>query len=171
MASVSLVLNLNALSQSKHIGKNNQINDKGQREGFWADSAKYRIRQAYYKNGMLSGLYKEYNKKGHLLVLGEYKDGQMCGTWFYFEDTGHLDMVFKDFSSNTHSIVNEGDGREYIPDYKCYFTSYYPNGNAKDEGILLWSKGEEPVSDFSVEYGEWKYYDDTGKLIKTKFFK
>jgi hypothetical protein len=34
---------------------------------------------------------------------------------------------------------------------------------------LLWE--EDPESDFTFEYGEGKYYDDTGKLTKTKVFK
>lgn len=80
-------------------------------------------------------------------------------------------MLFKDFSKNNYSIINEGDGKKYIPDYKCYTITYYPNGNIQNEGTLLWSEGEAPESDFSVEYGEWKYYDENGKLIKTRNFK
>ena len=44
---------------------------------------------------------------------------------------------------------------------------YYPNGNIKEEGTVLWT--EDPNMDDSVEYGEWKYYDENGNLIKTKF--
>ena len=45
--------------------------------------------------------------------------------------------------------------------------SYYPNGNIEKEGMLLCTEG--PWMDDSVEYGEWKYYDENGNLIKTKF--
>ena len=45
----------------------------------------------------------------------------------------------------------------------------YPNGVIESEGILLWEISSQ--SDFTWEYGEWKYYDQTGKLIKTKVFK
>ncbi|MFA6703160.1 MAG: hypothetical protein WCS06_10935 [Dysgonamonadaceae bacterium] len=165
-----LALSTNIFSQRGYAEKINRLNSKGQKEGFWVDIAKYRIKESYYKNGILSGVFKEYNQKGRLLILGEYKNGRMCGTWFYFGNVGHLIMVFKDFDKNTNSIINEGNGKKYVPDYKCYSISYYPNGNIKDEGVLLWSEGESPESDFSVEYGKWKYYDETGKLTKTKLF-
>ena len=168
---ISLVLNTNIFAQMGYAEKINQLNGNGQKEGFWIDRTKHKVQEAYYKNGILSGVFKQYNQKGKLLILGEYKNGKMCGTWFYFGDTGHLIMVFKDFAKNISSVVNEGNKKEYVPDYKCYSLSYYPNGNIQNEGILLWSEGESPESDFSVEYGEWKYYDDTGKLIKTKLFK
>ena len=80
-------------------------------------------------------------------------------------------MLFKDFSKNTYSIMNEGDKKTTTPDYKCYSVSYHPNGNIKNEGILLWSEGEAPESDFSREYGIWKYYNEKGILINTKEFK
>ena len=168
---VGLSLNINMFPQKGSIEIINKLDSKGQKEGFWVDSTKHRIQEAYYRNGILSGVFKEYNQMERLLIIGEYKNGKMCGTWFYFGNTGHLIMTFKDFAKNTYAIINEGDGKKYIPDYKCYSLSYYPNGNIKDEGILLWSEGESPESDFYVEYGEWKYYDDTGKLTKTKLFK
>lgn len=71
--------------------------------------------------------------KGQLLTFGEYKDGQRCGSWFFFDDLGHLWMIFKDFAKNTYTIVNEGDGRKYIPDFKYY----YPNGNIEKEGTFI----------------------------------
>ena len=41
--------------------------------------------------------------------------------------------------------------------------------DGKEIGILLWEISSQ--SDFTWEYGEWKYYDQTGKLIKTKVFR
>jgi antitoxin component YwqK of YwqJK toxin-antitoxin module len=168
---ICFALNANVFSQKGYTEKINQLNSKGQKEGFWVDSTKYRIKETYFRNDVLSGIYKEYNIKGRLLIFGEYKNGLMCGTWYYFTKDGHLWFIFKDFAKNLYAILNEGNGKKYIPDYKCYSISYYLNGNVQSEGLLLWSEGESPESDFSVEYGEWKYYDDTGKLTKTKVFK
>ena len=61
--------------------------------------------------------------------------------------------------------------KRYVPDYKCRSFSYYPNGNVQEEGWLLWSEGDAPESDMSVKYGEWKYYDESGKFIKAEVFK
>ena len=80
-------------------------------------------------------------------------------------------FCLNDFSKNTYSTINEGDGTKYTPDYNCHMISYYLNGNIKEEGLLLWSEGESPESDFSIEYGEWKYYDENGNLTEKKTFK
>ena len=127
--------------------------------------------EIYYKNGIESGLYMEFMPSGRLDVVGENKNGQMCGTWYFFDDTGLLWIVLKDFSKNTYSMISEVDGKKYVYDYKCYSLTYYPNGNKQDEGIRLWSEGDDPLSEFSDEYGTWKYYDDAGRLTNTKFLK
>lgn len=95
----------------------------------------------------------------------------ITGTWYHFGDYGHLMMTFSEFTKNIHSIITGNNKGKYTPDYKCYMTSYYPNGRKKEEGLLLWNEGESPESDFSVEYGEWKYYDENGNLIEVKVFK
>ena len=157
--------------QKKHPNKINQLNINGKKDGLWIDSTKYWIYEKYYKNGVLSGVYKERNIKGQLSTFGEYKEGKRSGKWFFFENSGHLVMIFQDFSKNTYSVINEGDGKRCVPDYKCYTISYHPNGNIESEGLLLWSEDDAPESDMSIEYGEWKYYDSEGKLIRTKVFK
>lgn len=168
-----LILNINAFSQKGYAEKINQLNGKGQKEGLWKeDINKYWRAEIYYHNGKKNGLYKSFSiPSGELSCFGEYKNDTIIGTWYYFGSYGHLIMIFNDFSKNTFVITNEGDGGIYTPDYKCYMVSYYPNGNKKDEGIILWNEGESPESDFSVEYGEWKYYAETGELTKTKIFK
>lgn len=171
MILTGLVLHINIFAQKGYAEKINQYNEKGQKDGFWIDTVHNVVFERYYKDGIESGVFKQYNQNGKLLIFGEYRNGQMYGTWFYFGNTGHLIMVFKDFAKNTYSVVNEGNEKKHIPDYKCYSISYYSNGNIKDEGVILWNEGESPESDFTFEYGEWKYYNDTGELIKTKIFK
>ncbi|WP_418424494.1 hypothetical protein [Alistipes putredinis] len=102
-----------------------------------------------------------------LISFGEYKDGKEIGTWYFFHDKGYLVAIQKDFGPNTQPILS--DGEEFVLPYRCYHISYYPNGVIESEGILLWEISSQ--SDFTWEYGEWKYYDQTGKLIKTKVFR
>lgn len=149
----------------------NQLNSMKRKEGLWIDTIHSVIRETYYKNGIESGTFKQYNLERKLLVMGEYCEGKMCGTWYFFEATGHLLFLLKDFSVNIYATTNEENGQMYVPDYKCYSISYYPNGNIKNEGLLLWAKGQTPESDLSREYGEWKYYNESGKLVSTKYFK
>ena len=148
----------------------NKTNINGKKQGLWITKEPYRRIEEYYKNGVLSGVYKEFNSIGDLLVFGEYTDGKMFGKWYYY-DCGHLITTFENFTKNYDTITNEGDKRKYVPDYKCQSKYYYSNGNIKEEGWLLWSEGENPDSDFSVEDGTWKYYDEKGNLIKTKEYK
>lgn len=166
-----VICTYNVLAQERLANKINQINNKGDKVEFWVDSTRYRKSEMYYKDGRLSGIYKEYNCKGRLLTFGEYKDDRRSGIWYFFDETGILKMLFKDFSKNTYSIITEGDKKTITPDYKCYSISYYSNGNIENEGLLLWSEGEAPESDFSNEYGVWKYYNRNGELTQTKEFK
>lgn len=168
-----IFINVNMLAQKGYTEKVNQLNTKGLKEGLWREDVnKYWRTETYYQNGKKNGLYKSFNiSKGELDCFGEYENDTMMGTWYYFGDLGHLIMVLKDFAINTISINNEENNRKYIPHYKCYSISYYPNGNIKDKGLLLWNEGEDPESDLSVEYGEWKYYDESGKLIKKELHK
>jgi antitoxin component YwqK of YwqJK toxin-antitoxin module len=164
-----LFVNCSLFAQKADEYKINQLNEKGQKCGLWIKPTTFYLYEEYYKDGVLSGLFRKINYKGQLLTLGEYCKGKRCGTWYYFIKDEHLTMIFKDFAKNTYSITHR-DGTRYVPDYKCYFISYYPNGNIESEGLLLWSEGEEPESDLSREYGKWKYYDKEGHLKETKIF-
>lgn len=146
----------------------NQYNANGQKEGFWREKIdEGTIFELYYINGKRSGVFKYFSGKGALISFGEYKDGKEIGTWYFFNDKGFLEFIQKDFGPNTQPILS--DGEEFVLPYRCYHISYYPNGVIESEGILLWEISSQ--SDFTWEYGEWKYYDQTGKLIKTKVFR
>ena len=79
-------------------------------------------------------------------------------------------MTFENYSINYDTITSEGIRGRYVPDYKCYYKGYHPNGTIAKEGWLLWDEGSCPESDLSMEYGTWKYYDENGSLIKTEYF-
>ncbi|MDR0833625.1 MAG: hypothetical protein LBN93_05495 [Candidatus Symbiothrix sp.] len=164
-----LALNLNILAQKGYAEKINQFNDKGQKEGLWIEEDKYHKYFMYYQNDVLNGTYYVINTaKNVLSSLGQYLNGKHYGIWYYFGAFGHLIMIQKNFKKNDKPIPAEHHAQGTCL-YQCYSISYYPNGNKESEGILLWD--ESPESDFTFEYGEWKYYADTGELIKTKNFK
>jgi antitoxin component YwqK of YwqJK toxin-antitoxin module len=168
MILTGLALNINMFAQKGYAEKVNQLNSKGQKEGFWKEDLKYQITETYYYNGLKLGIFKAFSKKGELTCLGEYKNDTITGVWYHFGDFGHLIMIQKNFKKNSQPIPAEHHAQGSCP-YQCYGISYYPNGVKKSEGILLWD--ESPESDFTFEYGEWKYYNDKGELIKTKIFK
>lgn len=155
-------------AQKSYIDKINQFNDKGQKEGYWTEDRDFDTIELYYRNGQKSGVFKSYSKKGTLLSFGEYIDGKITGTWYYFGDKGHLMMIQKNFNINTDTVIIDNK-KKYLYPYKCYTISYYPSGIIKEEGILLWN--DDPIMDDSREYGEWKYYNEKGELIRTKEFR
>ena len=162
-----IMFSLSAYSQKECAGQINLYNDKGEKNGFWREQNNYRITELYYQNGIEDGLCRIYNIKGKLQYMGYYKKGEMSDIWYDFGDYGHLLSICKDFADNAIRISYNGGQTWWLHKYKCYYRSYYPNGNIEKEGMLLWT--ESPLMDDSVEYGEWKYYDENGNLIKTKF--
>ena len=167
LTGVFLLFSFFASAQIDYNAPINQYNANGQKEGFWREDRRVDVLELYYKNGERSGVFRCLSIKGRLRILGEYKEGKEIGTWYFFNDKGFLEFIQKDFGPNTQPILS--DGEEFVLPYRCYHISYYPNGVIESEGILLWEISSQ--SDFTWEYGEWKYYDQTGKLIKTKVFK
>ena len=158
------------------ILQNNSINQRdadGRKNGLWIDTTNYSIDETYYRHGCYSGVGKYYNANGRLLTFGEYKNNEYSGTWYYFFRSGHLVMKFSNFEKNTDIITREHArnpkmNHNAFPDYRCHFTDYYLSGVIKSEGTLIWRKGDNPAGDLSMEYGEWKYYDPNGILVRTK---
>jgi antitoxin component YwqK of YwqJK toxin-antitoxin module len=158
---------MDIFAQKEYADKINQFNDKGQKEGFWKEVSGNVKLESYYLNGKKSGIFKSFSQTGNLNAIGEYNNDEISGTWYYFGDCGHLMMIQKDFEKNSYAIPLEHRVQGVVPN-KCYCTEFYPNGMKKSEGVLLWD--ENPESDFTFEYGEWKYYNESGELIKTKLF-
>lgn len=145
----------------------NQLNANNKKEGFWIeeDGSSHFRRELYYKNGIRHGFYKSY-RNGRLRGFGEYKDGKMVGTWYDFGDSGELVSLQNNFTENKDTFVI--DGYKILYPYRCYMILYYPNGNKKSEGIILWE--EDPMMDTSQEIGEWKYYTEEGELKDTQVY-
>jgi antitoxin component YwqK of YwqJK toxin-antitoxin module len=142
----------------------NQKNAQGKKTGLWIEDNG--LREVYYKNNKRDGLYKTYSRKtGKLSALGEYKNGDKSGTWFYFNEKSQLIMIEKELSLNTENSVKRDDGVKITPKFKSYIIFYYTTGNIKEEGVALYD--EDIEIDF-FKSGQWKYYDKEGKLIKTE---
>ena len=141
----------------------NRYNANGLKEGRWIENDEY----AFYENGVLSGIYLRFNSKGNISVVGRYDKGEMCDTWFYFDNKGNLQKTYSNFAKNTDSVTNKDNGIKYVPDYRCRATTYHRNSaSIKSDGILLWDKGISIDSKSAIKYGKWNYYEDTLKLTK-----
>ena len=165
-----ILFQMSVYAQKGYADKVNQLNSNGQKEGLWIDRDTQNDKcYSYYKNGVQNGVNWCVDKAKNLISsFGEYSNGEHSGTWYYFGDYGHLMMIQKDFQPNTYETPLEHHAQGICP-YRCYCIEYYPNGNKESEGILLWDIS--PQSDFTFEYGEWKYYNEDGTLKETKVFK
>jgi len=164
---ITLFVSYPTFAQKEFVGKINQANKQGKKEGLWIENNTHYIDYMYYHNGNPNGMFYRIKKTNNSLVwLGELSNGDYSGIYYMFSDYGHLIEEMKDFQKNIKkSIEHQTQG---ICHFSCYCINYYPNGNKKSEGTLLFD--DTPVMD-SFEYGEWKYYDENGNLTKTKVFK
>ena len=140
----------------------NKLDHEGLHTGLWVENQGEQTRFCFYKKGVLDGpcWIISANEK-RLYSFGEFSNGEYSGVWYSFGDDGVLLSMQKDFGKTTYEIpqTHRAQGT-----YQCYTINYYPNGCKQSEGILLWDVS--PDADTTFEYGEWKYYDDKGKLVR-----
>lgn len=156
------------IAQSTFADNINRVDSVGLREGLWIEEYGQLKRFNYYQRGILDGpcwITSTCSKR--LLAYGEFFMGTYSGTWYNFDDDGILLSIQKDFKKVSVQIpvIHKTEG---FCSYQCYHISFYPNGSKKSEGILLWETS--PDSDFTFESGEWKYYDNKGRLTCIRRF-
>jgi len=132
-------------------------NNKEKRNGIVIENTKATKFVMNFINDVPNGVYYEINPNNNMLrVFGQFSNGNFTGIWYYFrESDGGLDYTLQDFVDINNTKV------------KCLQKSYYPNGTIKEEGYLTFE--DNPIFD-GTEYGEWRYYDEAGKLKETRNF-
>lgn len=123
----------------------------------------------YYENGTLKMEGNFAGKEADLLEVGE-----QTGEWRYYYPSGKLKAVgfYKKGKKNgVFKTYNEEDGTLFLEQYyttgleddliRCVF--YYKNGNVEKEGTAYERNNWEIT-------GEWKYYDEQGKLKRIEIF-
>jgi len=142
----------------------NQKDEKGRKTGLWIEDDGFT--EVYYKAGLRNGILKSYYPlNNRLQFFGEFKNGNVVGTWYFFNQDSHLVLIEKDISKNSRLTIMRDDGAvKMIPPMKSYVIEFYPNGMPKEEGIALYDKSV--VINF-FKKGKWKYYDEAGKLVRT----
>lgn len=133
------------------------------------DTVRYLIEnETVYSNDEETSNYKLLHKNLLVKEAGRKVNGLKEGVCKFYDDKG---VLIKE--------VNYKNGAEY-GDYK----EFYPNGKIKVQGQYTHTKGlvkvtsfdpdgsehisKEPSDMIPAKDGEWKYFDHTGKVIKTK---
>lgn len=122
--------------------------------------------EKYMKNGVEDGVYKGYFN-GKLSFFGEMSNGNYSGNWYWFNENGEIMIKFSNFSKNDDNLTLKELNK--TPEFKCFYEGYFSNGMIKEKGLVLFFKGDDPVSE-GMEYGKYIYYDEKGNVIKTKIF-
>ncbi|MFH0866344.1 MAG: hypothetical protein V1904_09115 [Bacteroidota bacterium] len=151
-----------------------------------------------YKNGELDGLSYDYNNDGILLSVKNYKNGNLDGISTFFDSETSMTSVvlntdngYFDGCSYKYYTGSQQVKKQFCYDIKdsvrIYGYSYFYENEYNDEynygdGIctanvevtIFYKGGEKSAEGKYVDYkkyGIWKYWDETGTLVKQiKYF-
>jgi antitoxin component YwqK of YwqJK toxin-antitoxin module len=151
-------------------------------KGFYVDG-QLRAYKNYWENGQMERIYRVTDNK-HCEVFLYYPDGKIKSEVHYYNGVANKQTDF--FPNGNIDLQEESHGDN---DYLIKRNTFYENGNAliifelidkrkkiymhkeffeggkiKEEGTLKFS---EAKGDF-VKDGEWKYYNESAKLLKTE---
>ncbi len=133
----------------------NAVNKDGQKTGKWV----YRVEElrgnpgyeeegVYVKN-QKDGYWRRYNLDGDLIAVEHYKLGGKDGLQQYYTFLGNLER--------------EENWRGYNPDSPYDTIAIY--GSGSNEILEMKVVKAEP---YSVKHGQWKYYDDQGRMMRVE---
>lgn len=118
-----------------------------------------------FKKDLRNGAFFNYDQMGNIAIDGHYTNGELDSVWTAWYDTGikkktvelnmdtlTLDGRYLDFNYERmrRRENSKGDEKQGLNTY------FYSNGNISHKGEVY--KGER--------IGEWKFYNETGSLIK-----
>jgi antitoxin component YwqK of YwqJK toxin-antitoxin module len=156
--------------QDKKASKDSSLNQKdnqGRKQGLWIENDG--LSEVYYWNGLKSGIYKVYfAKTGKLEALGDYEQDKPVGSWYYFDETSRLFMIERKLGEGKEIKLKNDEGSYIILANKSFIKVYNKNGILIRKGLAIY---DEDVQLEFFMYGLWKYYDETGKLIREVNYK
>ncbi len=141
----------------------NRFNDEGQKDGVWKtffEDGKVAT-EVDYKDGLMHGLYKEFNKKGTLITSLRYSEGELVAS----EEEEENPIVIREMRNESGKLVSQGPYQDNTPVGTHRF--YDDEGNIidgkiyNDRGILL---AEGIVDAEGKRQGDWKDYYASGKV-------
>ena len=116
------------------------------------------IREDFYVNNKIEGYSKEYFDSGKLRKEIPYKDGKQTGIGYEYDENSDRIIVLNTYKENVltkRRQINRIDPQQLK---QGMWMSFYPNRQLKVEGPY--------VND--LKNGYWKYYTNTGNLIKVE---
>ena len=146
--------------------------------------------KAYYENGNLKhkGLlcngkrikeWKYYYENGNLNFIGSYDEyGEQTGVWKTYYENGIIKNIANyDFGGLVGLVKNFDEEGNYTSStfYEegsdlTKWQFFYKDGKSIEKEGTAYDMGEEAEKRWIID-GEWKYYNETGKLQKIEIYK
>ncbi len=149
--------------------------ENGQKSGLWIikDSIWNEYEETYYLHGEETGSFKSFYINGQLESEGQKNNSSKEGLWKYYDPNGNLisECSYKEGEKFGKFI-------EYFPNEKIKVIGNYIHVKKR---LVVYVENPDPpynldkerrlIENIPAKDGEWKFYDETGKLIKTKKYK
>lgn len=163
---IMIALFSSVLSFSQHAESgSNKYDENGNKTGLWITQDSCWRNYRNYKNGKEDGVsYRLDTDDNKLDYFARCSNGELVD-FYRFYDTGGLAYRmydFREFEIDLKFPYKDWTWDE-APDRICHSVEYYRNGNIKAEGdLIFWSDSDIEID--SIEYGEWKYYNEDGTI-------
>lgn len=151
-------------------------------KGFYLDG-QLRAYKNYYENGQIERVFRMLDYK-HCEVFIYYPDGKIKSEVHYYNKVpnkeidyfpnGNVDLYEESHGDNDYLIKRNTFFEDGFPEVVFELTDkrkklymhkeYFTGGKIKEEGTLKYSADKIDY----VREGEWKTYDESGKLLKTQ---
>lgn len=142
--------------------------DKPTGEWVWLFPNGSRRRVENYYDGLLDGLYEEYDSVGNLLTKGSYSEGEKHGEW----ETRIGDII--EYGSYEYG-VKTGLWKEYfIESERLRFSGQFRSGDAVGVHKWLYTNGQiEQVGEYKggLEHKTWYKYNYDGSVYMTRTYR
>jgi antitoxin component YwqK of YwqJK toxin-antitoxin module len=146
---------------------------KGKRDGVWVEyhkgGEKIHFKQSYQDDKIIDTTFESYHETGEIETRGYYQDGKKHGEWISWYRNGkvRLSGKYKNGKESGRFYLNnlDGSGREVFFDSPVDFT--YEHYRNQEKGIMI----EEGIISYGKRHGDWKTYDEFGKLKKVETLK
>lgn len=146
----------------------NDYNAKGQKEGLWILESESLTSFGWFLNGEKEGLHFAWYHDSNTIDQIELFHQDSPTLYLGIDELGRILSVMVCGINNEFSIMNV-DGSLYMPWYKSYCKTFFPDGRLASEGFLVWNIGDEIVMGNQVKCGVWRYYDQTGRMTTEEY--
>ena len=144
----------------------------GKRNGVWVEyhegGEKIHFKQSYEDDKIIDPIFISYHKTGEIDTKGNYQDGKKHGEWISFFESGKVSLIgkFKNGKQSGMFYCYDVNGIRLQVFFDSPSDFNYKRYRNHKEGIMI----EEGVIKYGKRHGDWKTYDEFGKLKEVETF-